>query len=58
VVFVRRLFNKYVAMWRLSTQYCGGMEASNSKVRTMLLVVCNICLTIMGRQKHLRVYYI
>jgi hypothetical protein len=25
--FVGRRFNKYVAVWRLSTQYCGGMEA-------------------------------
>jgi hypothetical protein len=25
--FVGRWFNKYVAVWRLSTQYYGGMEA-------------------------------
>jgi hypothetical protein len=27
----------------LTTQYCGGMEVSNSKVRTMLFVVHNMC---------------
>jgi hypothetical protein len=26
MVFVRRWFNKYVEVWRLSTQYCDGME--------------------------------